>query len=467
MTTKKIAALVTGALALFAQSALAAVSADEAKQLGTTLTEFGAEKAANKDGSIPAYTGGLDKVAGYDPKTSKSYVDPFAAEKPLYTIDAKNATQYDALLTVGTKAMIKQYPGYRVDVYPSHRTMRYPDWVLKNTVKNATTAKLGGAVEGDNLMGADAGGLPYAGVPFPIPKTGYEVLWNYFAHYAPAVNHRIASGWMVDTAGNTTALPTVDEWFVHPWYDKAGKLKGQTPEGTLYGFNALLTSPPQSAGIVFLNFYTAKGEDGGQKVWFYTPGQRRVRMAPEFAYDVPIASYGGVIFWDETFGLSGRLDRFDYKLVGKKEMIVPYNLLKLTNVAKSSTYFDKKFLNPENVRWEKHRVWVVEATRKASARHIYSKRTYYVDEDSWLIVANEGYDNAGNIYRVSFVNSFPTYDVGGMDNYSWVTYDLIKGNYAAFNFALGDPQNSTRDYDSSEGLQLNLTAQSVAAAGVR
>ena len=467
MTRTILSALFATGLSLGSAAALAAVSADEAKQLGNTLTEFGAEKAGNKDGSIPAYTGGLEKVAGYDPKTSKAYVDPYAAEKPLYTVDAKNAAQYDAVLLPGTKALIKQYPGYRIDVYPTHRTMRYPSWVLQNTVKNATTAKLGGPVEGDNLEGADKDGMAYPGIPFPIPKTGYEVLWNHFARYSPAVNHRIAQGWMIDTAGNSTSLPSVDEWFVHPIYDKAGKLKGQTPEGTLFGFNAQLTAPPTSAGIVFLNFYTSKGEDGGQKVWFYTPGQRRVRMAPEFAYDVPIASYGGVIFWDEVFGLVGRLDRFDYKLVGKKEMLVPYNLYKLTNTAPVSTYFDKKFLNPDNMRWEKHRVWVVEGTRKATARHIYSKRTYYVDEDCWCVVANEGYDSAGNLYRISQVNSYPTYGVGGIDTYSWSTYDLIKGNYAIFNTGIAEPQNSTRDYDSSEGLTINLTPQSVAASGVR
>ena len=63
LTGRLIAA---GMMALLMQSSQAAVTAEEAKQLGTSLTEFGAEQAGNADGSIPAYTGGLEKVAGYD-----------------------------------------------------------------------------------------------------------------------------------------------------------------------------------------------------------------------------------------------------------------------------------------------------------------------------------------------------------------------------------------------------------------
>ena len=46
-------------LAVMSASAVAAVSPDEAAQLGKTLTPTGAEKAGNKDGTIPEWTGGL------------------------------------------------------------------------------------------------------------------------------------------------------------------------------------------------------------------------------------------------------------------------------------------------------------------------------------------------------------------------------------------------------------------------
>lgn len=463
---KKFILLVAGACALITQTAWAAVTAEEAKQLGSTLTEFGAEKAGSKDGTIPAYTGGLEKLPAYDPKKMKTYIDPFAGEKPLYTIDANNMAQYESLLAAGTKAMMKQFPTYKINVYPSHRTFRYSQSALQNTVKNATTAKLTGQVEGDALSGADKGNLPYAGIPFPIPKTGYEVLWNQNARFSAAVSHNVGDGFLIDASGSIAKLAGVDEWFVHPWYDTKGTLRAKTFDA-LFGFSATLTSPPSSAGIVFLNYYTPNAAEGGQRVWFYTPGQRRVRLAPEFAYDVPIASYGGVTVWDDIYGYLGRMDRFDYKIVGKKEMLVPYNAFGPTNTLPMKDVLGTKHVNPSAVRWEKHRIWVVDGTRKANARHVYSRRTFYVDEDCWCIVSSEAYDSAGALWRVSQYYTFPTYDTGGFNIDTWSTNDLIKGDYFILNSAHTEPGNSIRSYDTAEGLPINLTAQAVAAGSVR
>lgn len=456
-----------GVSTLLAPSALAAVTAEEARQLGTTLTEFGAEKAGNKDGSIPAYTGGIEKVAGYVPRSTPHYIDPFANEKPLYSVSAKNMAQYDALLTPGNKALMNAHPDFRIDVYPTRRSVRYPAWVLPNILKNATTAKLGGQIEGDAVQGADKNNKPFPGVPFPIPKNGAEVMWNYKMHMKPAVSHLIANAYLVDTAGGVSAMSVPDEWFVAPWYDVKGKLRAEAYDSIL-GFYAPQIAPPSAAGIVFLNFYLSDaGESGGQKVWFYTPGQRRVRAAPEFAYDVPIAAYGGAILWDEIFGFVGRLDRFDFKLVGKKEMIVPYNVFAMTNnMSKKEDYLGKKFVKPEAIRFEKHRVWVVDATRKPDARHVYSRRTFYIEEDCWCMVSQETYDNAGKIYRVFHNTVFPTYDVGGVNGFGWITYDLIKGNYFTTNMT-GEPGRLTHSYETAEGLNIPLTPAAVAAASVR
>lgn len=452
--------------ALVAAGAMAAVTADEAKTLETTLTGFGAEKGPNADGSIPAYTGGIEKVPGYDRKTSAKYVDPFAGEKPLYSVSAKNLAQYEAMVTPGTKALMTTHPDFRIDVYPTHRSVRYPAWVLENTLKNATTAKLSGDVEGDAVTGADKGDLPYPGVFFPIPKNGYEVMWNFKMHLKPAVTHLLAHAYLVDAAGGVSSMSVPDEHFVAPWYDVKNKLRSETFNSIL-GFNALQVAPPSSAGVVFLNYYLPTGKDGGQKVWFYTPGQRRIRMAPEFAYDVPIAAYGGAILWDEIFGFVGRMDRFDFKLVGKKEMLVPYNDFRITNtLSKKEDYLEKKFVNPSALRFEKHRVWVVDATRKSGARHVYSRRTFYIDEDCWCMVSQETYDNAGKIWRVFHNTPYPTYDVGGVNGFGWITYDLIKGNYFTTNMT-GEPDSFSRSYETAEGLRINLTPQSVEAAGVR
>ncbi|MCK9284131.1 MAG: DUF1329 domain-containing protein [Rhodocyclaceae bacterium] len=466
MTKQKFSVVIASALALVAQFAAAAVTSEEAKQLGASLTEFGAEKAGNKDGSIPAYTGGVEKVAGYDPKTSATYVDPFASDKPLYAIDAKNMTQYDSVLTEGTKALMKRHADFRIDVYPSRRSFRYAPWVLQNSVKNATTAKLSGAVEGDAIEGVDKGNLPFAGIPFPIPKNGYEVMWNNNLRFSAPVAHNVGAGWLIDSAGNVSDLPAVNEFFLHPWYEKTGKLRSMT-FNAVFGLTSTMTSPPSSAGGHFLNYYGANAAEDGQRVWFYTPGQRRVRLAPEFAYDVPLAAYGGVIFWDEIYGFVGRMDRFDFKLVGKKEMLVPYNVFGITNTFLAKDFIGKKFVNPAAVRWEKHRVWVVDSIRKPNARHAYSRRTFYIDEDCWCITTSEAYDNAGNMWRVHHINNFPSYDTGGINVDAWSTYDLIKGNYFTVNTGHREPGNLIRHYESADGLPIKLTPQSVAAGGVR
>lgn len=447
--------------AIYAPAAMGAVSEEEARQLGDTLTEFGAIKAANADGSIPAYTGGLQS------STLAVSEDPFADEEPLYSITAANMAEYEDMLTDGAKLLLTRHADYRIDVYPTHRTMSYPDWVLENTLKNATTAWLGGDVEGDDLMGEGEDDMPYPGIPFPIPKTGYEVMWNHTAKYVPPLAHIYWSGYLVDTSGKITTLPHLDVWYVHPRYDRTGSLQRVTPERTMFGNNAKLTDPPSSAGIVFLNFYTARGSERGQKVWFYTPGQRRVRLAPEFAYDVPIASYGGVTVWDETYGFVGRLDRFNFKLIGRKEMIVPYNVYLPGPDVPVKEVLGPKFVNPDYLRYEKHRVWVVEATRKDDARHIYSRRKFYIDEDSWTTLVMDTWDDAGKLYRSSQINtnSVPG-PMGGVNHYCWTTYDVIKGNYFVLGM-LNREGDRVKFYESSEGLNVPLTPAAVQASGVR
>ena len=121
-------------------TAQAAASADEIKKLGGELTLVGAEKAGNKDGTIPPYTGGLTTPPASYQKGSGVRPDPYASEKPLLSIDAKNMAQHADNLTEGVKGMMKKYPTFRADIYPSHRTVAYPKFVTDNTQKCAATA---------------------------------------------------------------------------------------------------------------------------------------------------------------------------------------------------------------------------------------------------------------------------------------------------------------------------------------
>ena len=458
-TLNNIAAAVMTLACISAQAA----TAEEAKQLGAKLTRFGADADKNADGSIPAYTGGLKRA---QPAGANQYADPFAGEKAQYSINAKNMAQYEALLTDGHKAMLKRFPdSFRIDVFSTQRTMAYADWFLDNTVKNATTAKLGGAVEGDKVLGAAPDGEPFQGIPFPLPKTGYEVMWNMMFHFAPPVTMLRNRSWLVDSNGSRNELPGIEAAYMHPWSEPTGKLRKDAYNG-VFGFYTALYSPPTSAGTAFLNFYQPDAA-ASTPIWIYTPGQRRVRKAPEFAYDIPMSSYAGVLFWDEPWGFVGRMDRFNMKLVGKKELIVPYNVFGVTNQKTSDESLGKQHVNPEAVRFEKRRVWVVEGTRKASARHAYSKRVFYIEEDCWCLVGTESYDNAGKLWRVADLYNFPAYDLGGVNNDTWAFNDLQKGNYLIINIGRKEKGNYVRSYKSTDGLNIPLTPNAVAASSVR
>jgi hypothetical protein len=448
-----------------AEPAVAAVSADQAKALGTTLTQFGANPEASADGSIPAYTGGLASApAGFKPG-GQNYINPYADEKPLYTITSANLAQYEKLLTPGTLTLFKQFPDFSIDVYPTHRSMHYAEWFLDNTVQNATTAKLAGKVQGDEVVGSAPDGQAFQGIPFPIPANGYEVIWNNLFRFAPPISLMQSSSYMVDSSGSVNALPGFYAYYMHPWSSQDENFR-KMAYNAVYGFNTLLTSPPTSAGTDFLNYYLPNAADT-PPIWFYTPGQRRVRRAPDFSYDVPMAAYDGILFWDEPWGFVGRMDRFDFKLVGEKEMLVPYNEFKITNTESAKQTLGPKYVKASAMRWEKHRVWVVDAALKQDARHAYSKREFYVDEDSWAIMLAEAYDQSGKLWRETQNLVFPTYDVGGMNMDSFITYDLHKGNYVVINTDRNEPGHYVRSYTSPKGLDLSLRPDQMEGGNVR
>ncbi|TAM12637.1 MAG: DUF1329 domain-containing protein [Nevskiaceae bacterium] len=451
----------------FTPSAMAKVSDAQAAALGTTLTKFGADPKANADGSIPAYTGGLTKApAGFKPH-AQHYLDPYAGEKPAYVITHDNLDKYKALLSPGTLSLFGQFPDYAIQVYPSHRSMSYAPWFIDNTVKNATTAELAGKVEGDKVIGTAPGGLPFQGVPFPIPDkgNGYQVMWNNMFRYAPAISLMNCNSYMVDSTGNVNALPSFLAYYMHPWSSPGDDFRKQVYDA-VYGFNTLLTSPPTSAGVDFLNYYLPDAA-ATPPIWFYTPGQRRVRRAPDFSYDVPMAAYDGILFWDEPWGFVGRMDRFDFKLEGKQELLIPYNNFKITNTESAKQTLGPKHVDPSAMRWEKHRVWKVVATLKADARHAYSKRVFFVDEDSWAIILAETYDQSGKPWRETQNLVFPAYDVGGMNMDTFVTYNFHDGNYVVINTDRNQPGNYVKSYTSPKGLHLNLTPDEMGAANVR
>jgi hypothetical protein len=330
-------------------TAHAAVSADEAKALSTTLTSIGAEKAGNKDGTIPAYTGGLTTPpAGYKAGDGIR-PNPFASEKPRLVVDAKNMAQNADKLTEGTKALLQKYPSFRVDVYPTQRSVAFPKFVADNTAKNAVRAKT--LNDGRSIEGA------HAGFPFPIPKTGYEAMWNHLVRFNGQAYEAKYRNLSVDASGRTTLATEGISTQEYPFWDTS-----KTSAETFWRIKLNYTGPARRAGEALMLVDPLDIGTKDRRAWMYLPGQRRVKVAPDLSHDTPNPGTAGATTFDDTYIFNGSMDRFDFKLVGKKEVFVPYNAYAAVYQAKQDELLKANHLNPDLVRWELLRVWVVEAT---------------------------------------------------------------------------------------------------------
>jgi hypothetical protein len=408
-----------------------ALAAAEYDLLGSELTPIGAERAGNADGSIPSWEGGLREAPeGWSPGNS----DPFGDDPVLFSVDASNVSQYRNLLPEGQVALINAYPGYRMDVYPSRRSCAIPEEVAERTKAFAGQGRI--AADGWRLEMGDG-----ATVPFPIPQSGIEVMWNYKLRYM-AMGRRAQISFLMREANG--ALNEVQQWAFeyYPYNEPSVREPGDTG-----GIEAKLLyevlSPSSRAGEMYL---VHSQLDKPQTSWIYFPGQRRVRLAPSFAYDNPIAGSDGLYFVDQINMFTGALDRYDFKLLGKKEMLVPYNSYRLIDKAnKYQELIGENYLNRDVQRYEKHRVWVVEATVKEGMRHSFAKRVFYIDEDSWSLLHVDMYDAKGNLWRVQEGSLWAAPEIQSCTSFEYVSYDLVARRYIADGF-------------TQEGLTIDLTA---------
>ncbi|MGK5078764.1 DUF1329 domain-containing protein [Janthinobacterium sp. HLX7-2] len=396
--------------------ALAAVSTNEAAELGKNLTPLGAEKAGNKDGSIPAWDGGYIKPLPGFKNGGRRDQDPYASEKPLYSVTAKNMDQYADKLTDGTKAMLKKYSSYRLDVYPTHRTAAAPQWVYDNTAKNATRAKLN-----ENLVPTGA----YGGIPFPIPKSGAEAMWNHLLRWRGADWQFDMQSVLVTADGK--AVLTVDALGDQsmPYYYKDGS--PDSFNGAYWLLRLVNAGPPIRAGEAILGRLNMNPDK--DQTYVYLAGQRRTRKLPNACCDTPTPSAAGVMAFDEIEVFGGRIDMFDWKLVGKKEILIPYNTNKSLKPTSYGEMLGPKHLNPDFVRWELHRVWVVESTLKPGLRHVAPKSVYYIDEDTWHAVLGDRRDANGQLWKTLWQLPMMMPDFPATTSMTFGFYDLLSGTW--------------------------------------
>lgn len=450
-------ALVASAISLCLSVGIAhaKVSDAEAARLGKDLTPLGGEMAGNADGSIPAYTGGITAPpAGYT--VGDHHPDPFAGEQPLFTITSANVGEYAQFLSEGQKKLFETYPDtYKMPVYKTHRSASNPQSVYDAVKANATRAEL---VQGGN-------GIKNAvvGVPFPIPSNGVEAIWNHLLRYRGEAVKRFGGQAAPTASGDYTVIGFDESLMIK--YSQEGVTPEQLfEENVLFKFKQSVTVPARLAGTALLVWETMDQVKEPRMAWTYNTGQRRVRLAPNVAYDAPGTAADGLRTTDDFDMFNGAPDRYNWELKGKQEMYVAYNNYQLhSDKIKYDDILKPGHINPDLTRFEKHRVWVVEANLKEGLRHIYSKRVFYIDEDSWQIQVADMYDNRGELYRVNIAHGVNYYEVPTHWSTLDVNHDLNSRRYLAVGL-----DNEEAMYDFSVELSdVEFTQQALRREGRR
>jgi hypothetical protein len=448
-------ASVAVSLALLSTATLAKVSPAEVAKLNTELTPMGAVRGANKDGSIPAWNGGITSVpAGYT--VGDHHIDPFSADNVEYTITASNVEQYKTMLTPGQVKLFETYPAtYKMNVYQSRRSASYPEHVYQASIDNAGRTEL---VEGGNGIENAA-----VGIPFPVPKDGLEAIWNHILRYRGEAITR-QGGQAAPTASGDYTYLGFDDQLMIPYGEKAASAAKLKETNILFKFKQKVTEPARLAGTALLVHETMNQIQTPRQAWTYNTGQRRVRRAPNVAYDTPGTASDGLRTTDDFDMFNGAPNRYNWTLKGKQELLIPYNDYRLhSDSLKYADILQPGHINPEHVRYEKHRVWVVEASLKSDTRHTYKKRVFFIDEDSWQIAVTDIYDNRDELYRVGVAHGINYYEVPTQWSTLEVFHDLQSRRYIAMGL-----DNEAKMYDFSAKLKdISFTSSALRREGRR
>ena len=422
MCKQKVLGILVAPFLLGCSVVFAAVSPEESERLVTDLTPVGADRKGNADGSIPAWTGGLTNPLPGWPNEEFDRPNPYSQDKVVFTITSANYKNYADQLTPGTRALFEIYPDdFRMDIYPTRRTAAFPDAFYSATKNNATSAKL--VDEGKGVEGA-AGGIP-----FPIPKSGSEAIWNYLlSNPNSAVRSVTAQEAIIFNNGQRQDW-TYEMMMYSPFQDLATTSK---TEDVLFKTSIQYTQPARDAGEGVVVIDSVNASKAPRQAWSYDPGERRVRRAPSLKFDTPDRALNVI---DDVDVYSGSPERYDWTLIGKKEMYVPYNNNRLNSPKnKIADITTTPYINPDLIRYELHRVWVVEGTVKEGQRHLYQKRIKYIDEDSWRILASERYDGSGELWRIGYSYPVVAPEIPLISAGAYTNIDLKEGGYHVIGF---------------------------------
>jgi len=389
-------------------------------------TVIGATVSGNKEGSIPSYSG--EKIitpAGWE--MGQHYVDPFKVDDVKFRISSKNLSKYDSKLALGQKTLLQRNDDYSLPVFQSRRTATYPEYILEGTSYNAKNARLTRA--GTGLKNFKQG-FPFPELTENKQTAALQAVWNHIARYRGGnVERTVVQATVFD---NGDFVPVK----LYQRYTRTEHLKSKPKieEGNvLFYYLDRITSPARLSGTTLLIHETLDQSKEYRRAWLYNQAYKRVHRVPGAAYDAPVPGTYGLKTADSYDMFNGSPDKYEWQYQGKQELYIPYNAYRLaSNKLKYRDLLKSSTINADHTRWELHRVHKVEARLKTGQRHIYAKRIFYLDEDTWTIVLAELYDNRGELWRISEGHMINYYDIDLPYFAMEVTYDLLSNRYNVF-----------------------------------
>ena len=355
-------------------------------------------------------------IASFD-ISSNSYPNPFLEDEIIFSITNENYLDFsDNLLTKGQTEMFKQYPEtYKINVYNSRRSCSVPPEVYELTESNATLTDDGEGIKG--VVGS---------IPFPEPSEALHHVWNHILRYRGVEISGSSPFFIINPDGSRIlgAGKAIAKNYWNPFTKNEKGLQGM--------LMTKVTHPPRLADASTLVIESLNAFKFPRKAWVYNPSTRRVRRAPDIAYDYKPSASQGLTTVDQFDGFNGAKDRYNWESLGTQMRLMPYNAYEFYE-----TPMDK-VLNPYHVnqdfmRYELVNVNVVKAKLKTDKRHIIPERVMYFDSDSHNMLVEETFDMNSEImaYREFPIINF--YDQPMCLSIHSATYDFATRRYQLAN----------------------------------
>tara|TARA_A100001015_G_scaffold312347_1_gene417383 strand:+ start:1476 stop:2750 length:1275 start_codon:yes stop_codon:yes gene_type:complete len=353
-----------------------------------------------------------EPILGYN-STSGGYLDPFSDDQILFKITSENYLDYEKYLTPGQVKMFRDYGStFFMNIYPSRRSCAVPDKVIELS-KNGN-AKLTDGGEGiEGTVGS---------IPFPNAIEPLHHVWNHILRYRGVDIEGGSPYYVVSYDGEkfNGAGKAIAKNYWNPFVSNNKGLQGK--------IMTKVTHPPRlaDAGVLVIESLNALATP--RRAWVYSPANRRVRRAPDIAYDNYSGFSQGLTTIDSFDGFNGAKDRYNWNDGGTKLKFMPYNSYRFYNTNHEEA-LTALHVNQEYLRYELVKVNIVNADLKDGMRHILPHRVMYFDNDSHNFIAEDIYDGEKNIMRYRELPIMNFYDEPMCNAIHAASYDFATKRY--------------------------------------